>query len=68
MINTSEDIHDPLTSEVYVVGLNGWVFILDAAGSTATCEGEPTFFLVGSVPRDKIALFSREWNPKWSCL
>ncbi len=43
------------------------MFTIDAAGpDTTTCEGEPAFLLVANVPRDKIALFLKEVNPKLS--
>lgn len=67
VIITSEDILDPLTLKVFVIGLDGWTFTVDAAGSdTATCEGEPAFLSVGNVPRDKFDLFLREVNHKLS--
>ncbi len=67
MINTSEDILEPLTSQVFIIGHNGWMFTDDTAGSDTIppVKEKPEFLMVDNVSRDKIALL-REVNFKFS--
>jgi hypothetical protein len=53
VINTSEDNLEPLTSQVFVIGLNGWMITYDTAGSDTIphMKEKPEFLMVGNVSR-----------------
>ncbi len=57
----------PLTSQVFVIGLNGWMITDDTAGSDTIphVKEKPEYLMVDHVSRDKIALLLREVNPKF---
>ncbi len=65
--NTSKDILDPLTLQVFVIGLNGWMITDVTAGSDTMpyAKEKPEFLMVCNVSRDKVALLLREVNPKF---
>ena len=66
-IVTLSHIHNPLSLNVYVIGLDGWTFTVDANGSnSATCENDPAFILAGPVPTDKINAFLEKLDGRLS--
>ena len=51
-------ILDPMTFDVFVVGLDGWTFTVTTGTHSATCENDPALILAGPVP---IAKVNRSW-------
>eukprot|EP00590_Aulacoseira_subarctica_P001536 CAMPEP_0172420326 /NCGR_PEP_ID=MMETSP1064-20121228/6710_1 /TAXON_ID=202472 /ORGANISM="Aulacoseira subarctica , Strain CCAP 1002/5" /LENGTH=2877 /DNA_ID=CAMNT_0013160247 /DNA_START=12 /DNA_END=8645 /DNA_ORIENTATION=- len=57
-IVTTEDILNPLQVKLWVIGLDGWTFTIDAHGShNADCDSDPAFLLVREIPSAKIDVF-----------
>lgn len=58
-ILSSEAVLDPLTSNLFIVGLDNWEFTIDSSGQdNSVCDGKaPAFLACGLLPKDKHNVF-----------
>ena len=58
-IVTTKNIGNPLQVQLWVIGLDGWEFTIDAHGShNAKCDHDPAFLHVGEISSAKIDVFT----------